>query len=108
MDSSLRSDSGDDADEHIAGAQGFTSPTVTAVLSLRENVLAHRSLWQVTPFTCAGAQETSGSYKLNLYSGIHARAMSVPQVFCDTLPGCDRALPRALLHVRNMKVEKRM
>lgn len=86
--------------------QGFTSPKVTAVLSLRKKDLAHGSLWQVTSFTFAGVQETSWSYKLNLYSGIHARAMPAPQVFCDILPGCDRALPIALPHVCNMKLEK--
>lgn len=45
----------------------------------------------MTPFTFAGVQGTSGSYKLNLYSGIHAQAMSASLAFCDVLPGCDYA-----------------
>ena len=81
---------------------------MTAVLLLREKDLAYGSLWQVTPLKFARVQETSGSYMLNLYSCIHALAMSAAQVFCGILPGCDCALPRALPHVRNMKLEKCM
>lgn len=45
----------------MVGPQGFTSPKVTALLLLREKLLAHGSLWQVPPLIFVGEQETSGS-----------------------------------------------